>query len=103
MAGLPVAIVLGGPNNAPKRSYVYPSNAAVPFQHLATLFEKSSGSSGHVYTGKQRQKLLEEFMDRYINRDSDDTFQIMRLLCPEVGRQAGSDAKPNCMTAESAL
>jgi hypothetical protein len=84
MAGLPVAIV-PGPKDAPKRTYAYPTNAAVPFQHLATLMEKSSGSSGHVYTVKQRQKLLEEFMARYINRISDDTFQIMRLLCPEVG------------------
>jgi hypothetical protein len=98
MAGLPVAIV-PAPKDVQNRTYANPTNAAVPLQHLATLMEKSSGSSWHVYTVKQRQKLLEEFMARYINRDSDDTFQIMRLLCPEVGEQReGLCKKPCCMT-----
>ncbi|KAL6761676.1 hypothetical protein V8C86DRAFT_3023705 [Haematococcus lacustris] len=68
----------------------YPDNASVPFQRLVVWFQKMSGRAGKCYSWAQKQRLLEEFMARYLNRRSHDTFQIMRLLCPERDRVRGN-------------
>lgn len=64
----------------------YATNAEVPFQHVANFLEScvARRSDGRTPTSKDRHMMLRRFMALYVNRTSDDTFPVIRLLCPAV-------------------
>lgn len=61
----------------------YEKSEDVPFEHLARFFERCSMSK----TSNWKKKELAKFRRDYVPRQSDDIFEIYRLLCPDVSRR----------------
>ncbi len=81
----------GRPNKTVLRGPQYATCAEVPFQRLSHFFTMISGQAretqgpgGKGPSAQERSRLLRRFFELYMPR-SHDTYQIMRLLTPDVG------------------
>lgn len=57
----------------------YCTCSEVPFEYVKFFLEQVSGAKG-----KRKGDHLRAFREKYINRSSDDIFEIYRLLLPQV-------------------
>jgi hypothetical protein len=73
-------------NDVRKEEPKYATNAEVPFHHISVLLETcvSTKHGKKGYTSTEKHAILHRFLERYVNRASDDTFPVLRLICPAV-------------------
>lgn len=58
----------------------YRTCSEVPFEYVKFFLEQVNGAKG-----KRKGDHLRAFREKYVNRASDDIFEIYRLLLPQVG------------------